>query len=208
MAPWSAPRVDAATAPALVAIGASTGGPAALVEILRELPGSFPTPIVIVIHMSRAFLGPFVEWLDGHTALTVRVVKDGELLSRLGPGTAVVAPADRHLLLRGQRLQLNDAPERHSCRPSIDVLFESIAHELGPDAIGCLLTGMGRDGASGLHAMLRAGARTLAQDEASSVVYGMPRHAAAIGAAEQVLDLGEFAPTLRTLCERRGNPTS
>ena len=110
-----------------------------------------------------------------------------------------MAPPDRHLELCGRRLRLTDAPERHACRPSVDVLFESVAREAGSRAIGCLLTGMGRDGAAGLLAMRQAGGFTLAQDEASSVVYGMPREAALLGAADAVLPLDQIAPTLLAL---------
>jgi two-component system chemotaxis response regulator CheB len=183
-------------APALVAIGASTGGPSALVEILGRLPRTFPVPIVVVIHISQVFLAPLVEWLDAQSPIRVRVAEDGQALPPIGEPSVLVAPADRHLVVCKDRLRLTSEPERHSCRPSIDVCFESIARELGPRAVGCLLTGMGKDGAAGLLAMRRAGAVTLAQDERTSSVYGMPREAVLMRAAQQVLPIDEFAAVL------------
>jgi two-component system chemotaxis response regulator CheB len=180
----------------LVALGASTGGPSALVEILGRLPPNFPLPIVIIIHISEAFLVPLVEWLDAQSPLRVRIAEDGQPLPRIGEPGALVAPADRHLIVSGVHLRLTSDPEQHSCRPSIDVCFDSIARELGPRAIGGLLTGMGKDGALGLLAMRRAGAVTLAQDERTSVVYGMPQAAMSIGAAQRVLPIEEFAAVL------------
>jgi two-component system chemotaxis response regulator CheB len=109
----------------------------------------------------------------------------------------LLAPPDRHLVVEAGRARLSDAAERHSCRPSADELFESVARELGPRAIGCLLTGMGSDGAAGLLAMRRAGARTLVQDEATCAVFGMPRAAVELGAAAQVLPVTEIAAALR-----------
>jgi two-component system chemotaxis response regulator CheB len=107
-----------------------------------------------------------------------------------------MAPPDRHLVLREGRLLLTQEPERHYCRPSVDMLFESVAHDCGANAAGCLLTGMGRDGAAGLLALRRAGGLTIAQDEATSVVYGMPREAALLGAAAHILPLADIGPTL------------
>jgi two-component system chemotaxis response regulator CheB len=114
-----------------------------------------------------------------------------------------MAPPDRHLVVRQGRLRLTQDPERHSCRPSVDVLLESLAREVGAGVVGCLLTGMGRDGAEGLLALRRAGARTFAQDEATSVVFGMPREAIALGAAERVVPLPVLAPALIALAAGR-----
>jgi two-component system chemotaxis response regulator CheB len=180
----------------LVAMGASTGGPAALMQILKSLPADFPLPILLVIHLSTVFAGAFAQWLDGQSRLRVRYAQDGERLPAYGESGVLLAPPDSHLLVSGGRLVLSASAPRHSCRPSVDVLFESVERELGARAIGCLLTGMGKDGALGLLALRRAGARTLAQDEATSVVYGMPREAALLGAADQVLPLEEVAPSL------------
>ncbi|WP_437840462.1 chemotaxis-specific protein-glutamate methyltransferase CheB [Sorangium sp. So ce1153] len=179
-----------------IAIGASTGGPSAIADALRPLPASFPVPILLVLHIGAPFAPAFAEWLAGQLSLSVSIAADGEPLAR--PGVRLAMP-DRHLVVRQGRLRLSADPERHSCRPSVDVLFESVAGELGERAIGCLLTGMGRDGAEGMLAMKRAGAMTLAQDESSSVVFGMPREAIARGAAHHILPVGAIGPTLLAL---------
>ncbi|MGB2590076.1 MAG: chemotaxis-specific protein-glutamate methyltransferase CheB [Candidatus Acidiferrum sp.] len=180
----------------LIAIGGSTGGPAAILEILRALPASFPIPIVLVIHIGEPFSASFAEWLNGLSPLPVRYAVDGEPLPMLGQCGVVMAPPGRHLALDRGKLRLTRDSERNSCRPSVDVLFESLAAELGSQTAACLLTGMGRDGAAGLLALRHAGALTIAQDEASSVVFGMPREAIQIGAADRVLPLSQIAPTL------------
>ena len=187
----------------LVGIGASTGGPAAIVEVLRALPVDFPPPILLVLHIGEPFARAFAEWLDGQTPHRVAYARDGEPIAATR-GRVVIAPADRHLEVYGGRLRLTAAPERHSCRPSVDVLFESMAREYGAAAAGCLLTGMGRDGAAGLLAIRNAGGITIAQDEATSVVYGMPREAVLMGAAAQVLPLGEIGASLAAIIARQG----
>ncbi|HWA71335.1 MAG TPA: chemotaxis-specific protein-glutamate methyltransferase CheB [Polyangiaceae bacterium] len=187
-----------------IAIGASTGGPAALVTILRALPESFPIPILLVMHIGPLFATALAEWLDAQSARSVTHAIHGERLPGFGEGRVVMAPPDRHLVIREGRLLLDDGPERHSCRPSVDVLFESVAKELGSKAAACLLTGMGRDGADGLLAIRRAGGRTIAQDQASSVVYGMPREAEIIGAAEQILSIEQVAPALAAFVRNDG----
>jgi len=186
----------------LIAMGASTGGPGALLEILKGLPAGFPVPILVVIHIGRPFAGSFAEWLDGRSPIRVAYARDGERLMTDGQAKMILAPPDRHLTLRQGKLLLTTEPERHSCRPSVDVLFESIARESGSDCVACLLTGMGRDGAEGLLALRRAGAATIAQDEATSVVYGMPREAALLGAAERILPLPQIAAALVGLASR------
>jgi two-component system chemotaxis response regulator CheB len=150
-------------------------------------------PVFIVMHIGQPFGAAFAEWLDVQTAHRVGYARDG---ARVPSGQVVMAPPDRHLVVRGGRLWLTADPERHSCRPSVDALFESLASEYGPAVIAALLTGMGRDGAAGLLKIRQAGGLTIAQDEASSVVYGMPREAVLVGAAEQVLSLGEIGPAL------------
>ncbi len=182
-----------------IAIGASTGGPAALLQILRGLPQDFALPILLVIHIGQLFAATFAEWLDGQCPLRVSFARDGELVPAPGEGRVLMAPPDRHLVLQQGRVRLTQDPERHSCRPSVDVLFASLAREMGPEGAACLLTGMGKDGAEGLMAVRRAGGRTIAQDERTSVVFGMPREAILLGAAEQVLSLEEIAPALRAL---------
>lgn len=183
----------------LVAIGASTGGPGAMVDILRELPPHFSLPLLVVIHISRAFGAGFAEWLNGLSSFPVAFARDGESLPVSGACRIVLAPPDQHLVVRDGRLWLTQELERHSCRPSVDALFESIARELGARAAACLLTGMGHDGAEGLLAVRHAGGVTIAQDESTSVVFGMPREAIRLGAADQVLRLDQIAPALAAL---------
>lgn len=197
--PLAAPRPSAGhparrTPLSVVALGASTGGPGAVVEVLRGLPAPFPVPIVIVMHIGQPFGTPLADWLDGQTSHRVRCALDGEPFPA-GPAV-LLAPPERHLRLRGGRLQLTVEEPRHSCRPSVDVLFESIAADRGGSAAAALLTGMGKDGAQGLLGIRRAGGLTIAQDEATSVVYGMPREAALVGAASRVLPLTEIGPAL------------
>lgn len=187
----------------LALVGVSTGGPNALVEVLRALPSDFPAPILIVLHLAAPFATSFGEWLADQAGREVRYATQGEPLSTLA-GRVRLAPPDQHLVVHAGRLGLNQEPERHSCRPSVDVLFESAARELGPATAACLLTGMGRDGASGLLELRRAGALTIAQDEASSVVYGMPREAARLGAAVHVAALAEIGPLLAASFRSRG----
>jgi two-component system, chemotaxis family, protein-glutamate methylesterase/glutaminase len=182
----------------LVAIGASTGGPAAVVELLRAVPTDPPAPILLVQHIGPAFASSYVEWLGGQTRHRVACARDGDPVPA---GQVTMAPGDRHLVVRDGRLRLSDGPERHSCRPSVDVLFESVALAYPGAATGCLLTGMGRDGAAGMLAMRRAGCRTIAQDEASCVVYGMPREAVLLNAVDEILPPAEIG---RRLVERMG----
>ncbi len=189
-----------------VAMGTSTGGPAALLQLLGQLPTSFPLPILLVLHLGDSFEHALAEWLNGHSNLRVERAVDRTPLPERGRARVILAPAGYHLELRNGLLRLTDGPERNSCRPSVDRLFESVASSLGPAAIGCLLTGMGRDGATGLLEMKRAGAMTLAQDEASSAVWGMPREAVLLDAAKFVLPLGDMARTLIQLCQPRRQP--
>ena len=182
-----------------VAMGVSTGGPGAIIEVLRGLPPGFPLPIFLVMHVGKLFTPAFAEWLDAQSSVRVGYAVDGDPFPPYGDGRVLMAPPDKHLLLSQGKLRLTQDAERHSCRPSIDVLFESFAQELGAHGAGCLLTGMGRDGAAGLLAIRRAGGRTIAQDEATSVVFGMPREAILLGAAEQVLPLHQIAPRLGVL---------
>lgn len=191
------PAATGSSDPGVVAIGVSTGGPSALLTILRELPADFPLPILVVQHIAEAFACALAEWLDSQVPLEVRYAVDGERLPR--SGRVLLAPPDRHLEVVGGRVSLSQAPERHSCRPSVDVLFESVAREYGARAVGCLLTGMGKDGARGLLAIKQSGGFALAQDRESSVVYGMPGEAVKLGAAHRVLPLSAFAPTFTRL---------
>lgn len=177
----------------LVALGASTGGTVAVETIVRQLPADL-APVVIVQHLPPYISGAFARRLDQLSALRVEEAQDGVCLR---PGMVLVAPGDRHVVVqqRGSELFLlvraGDKVNGH--RPSVDVLFHSAAEVVGGEALGVLLTGMGRDGAEGLLAMHSAGARTLAQDEATSVVWGMPKAAIDLGAADEVVPLGRMA---------------
>jgi two-component system chemotaxis response regulator CheB len=184
----------------VVAIGASTGGPGAIVEVLRALPSAFPLPLLFVLHIAEPFATAFADWLDGQSGHRVSYARDGEQIS-MRAGEVIMAPPDFHLTVRSGRVRLTVEQERHSCRPSVDVLFESIASEYGSAAVACLLTGMGRDGAAGLLKIRQAGGITIAQNEASSVVYGMPREAVLLGAAESVLPLSDIGPALTAIAQ-------
>jgi two-component system, chemotaxis family, protein-glutamate methylesterase/glutaminase len=184
----------------LVAIGASTGGPGAIVEVLRGLPPAFQLPILVVLHINEPFGAALADWLDGQTGRRVTYTEDGAPVAS-AIGRVVLAPGGRHLVVRDGRMHLTLDPERHFCRPSVDVLFESVAADYGASAAACLLTGMGKDGALGLLKLRTAGGLTIAQDETTSVIYGMPREAALLGAATHVLRLGEIGPRLAALQE-------
>jgi len=189
----------------LVAIGASTGGARALVDVLGALPGDFPLPLLVVIHIAEPFGRAFVDWLDDHCALEVRLAQHGQPVPARG---VVLAAPGLHLQLRAGRQVCERGPERLSCRPSVDVLFESVAQEYGAGAAAVLLTGMGQDGARGMLALRQAGGLTIAQDEASCVVYGMPREAALLGAAQRILPLAEIGPALAALAaSNSGRPS-
>jgi len=190
----------------LVAVAASTGGPAALQRILEALPGNFPVPILIVQHIATGFGAGLAEWLGSTCDLRVKLAQDGEALA---PRTAYVAPDDRHLGLRPDRrlLVANSAPIE-GFRPSASYLFDSAARVFGPDLVAVILTGMGCDGVAGLHAVKSAGGRIVAQDESSSVVYGMPGEAVAAGLVDWELPILEIGPRLADLVSGGddGNP--
>ena len=178
----------------LVAIGASTGGPPVLLRILSELPMDFPVPVLIVQHIAKGFLQGLVEWLAQSAALPLRVPSHGDPLL---PGHAYLAPDDFHLGVdRNGCVALSQDPLEHSLRPAVSYLFRSVAQRYGSQAVGVLLTGMGRDGAQELKLLKDAGATTIAQDKASSVVHGMPGEAIALGGATYVLSPDQLAPTL------------
>jgi two-component system chemotaxis response regulator CheB len=190
--PALSPRKGAATGLRPVAVGASTGGTEALREILEALPEDAP-PIVVVQHMPEGFTRAFAERLDGICRIEVKEAEDGD---RLAPGRALIAAGNRHLVVRrgvGYTVDVKEGPLVSRHRPSVDVLFRSVAQVAGHDAVGVILTGMGDDGAAGLAEMRLAGAATIAQDEASCVVFGMPKEAIARGAAQHVLPLREIA---------------
>jgi chemotaxis response regulator CheB len=175
----------------LVAIGASAGGPMALTSVLSGLPKTFPAAIVIVQHVDERFVAGMAEWLSRSSRLPVRVVKEGD---RVTAGTALLAGTNDHLVFKGpDRLGYTVEPRENAYRPSVDVFFESLNTFWTGDAAGVLLTGMGRDGAKGLKAMRNKGHYTIAQDEATSAVYGMPKAAAALAAAVDILPLERIA---------------
>jgi chemotaxis response regulator CheB len=183
--------------PKLVAIGSSSGGPAALARILSKLPEDFPAAVLVVQHVDPRLANDLADWLGRQTKLKVRVAQDDD---KLHPGTVLLAGADQHLKLIGRsRLGHSAEPSDTSYRPSIDVCFESIREFWPGDVIGVLLTGMGSDGAQGLMSLRQTGHHTIAQDAESSAVYGMPRAAAEAGAATQVLPLDEIAERLMRL---------
>ena len=179
----------------VIALGASTGGPAALVEVIGAISPTLPVPILVVLHIDAAFSASFAEWLGVQTSRTVRVACDGEPIAG-APGRVLCAPAGNHLIVERGLARLTLSPPRHHCRPSVDSLFDSIAIEYHARCAAGLLTGMGRDGATGLLAIREAGGFTVAQDEATSIVHGMPREAVACGAAERVLPLHDIGPAL------------
>ncbi|AKZ63748.1 chemotaxis protein [Herbaspirillum hiltneri N3] len=178
----------------LVAIGASAGGPGALAVILRALPESFPAAIVIVQHIDPAFAVGMAGWLQQQSGLTVKVAQEGDRPQR---GTVLMAGTNQHLLFRN-RDSLGYVPESPEdvYHPSIDVFFNSVVRQWRGQAVGVLLTGMGRDGAAGLKAIRDAGWHTIAQDRESSSVYGMPKAAAALDAATEILPIADIAKAL------------
>mgnify|MGYP001157840404 CR=1 FL=1 len=178
----------------VIAIAASTGGPAALRAILNGLPADFAAPILVVQHISRGFVRGVAEWLDRETRLRVKVAQDGE---RLAARTVYVAPDDRHLgMTDGHRVELANAPPVGGFRPSATHLFASVARVAGASAAGIVLTGMGSDGAEGLRALYAAGGRVIVQDMDSSVVYGMAQEAVRLGVVDRILPLDEIGPKL------------
>jgi two-component system, chemotaxis family, protein-glutamate methylesterase/glutaminase len=183
--------------PVVVLVAASTGGPQAIQTLLQALGPDLGVPVLMVQHMSRGFLAGMVGWLAATCPQAVKLAAHGnEPIS----GTVYIAPEDYHLLVtRAGKLALSKAPPVGGFRPSANSLFESAAQCYGGMAIGAVLTGMGDDGAAGLASLRAAGASTIAQDEASAVVFGMPRAAVAAGAAERVLPLDEIGPAMRKL---------
>ena len=181
---------------AVIAIGASTGGTEAIAAVMQTVPASAP-PILIVQHIPPVFSRAFAERLNASCALEVKEAADGD---EVRPGRALVAPGDFHMLLRGApgryRVEVKTGPRICYQRPSVDVLFFSIAEAAGSSATGVLLTGMGADGAEGMLQLRRAGGYTIAQDEATCAIFGMPREAIARGGAERVAPLGQITTAM------------
>lgn len=190
------PRIEAAPL-AMIGLGASMGGPQALLEILSHLPGNLPVPLLCVQHLSAGFTPGLLDWLAAKTRLQLTIAVPGSLPQ---PGTVYFPRDGTHLTLDSQgRLECSHAPPCDGHRPSISVTFQSLARFHGSSAAGVLLTGMGRDGVAGLQAIAQAGGATLAQDEESSIIFGMPKEAIAANAARYVLPLPKIAPALLQL---------
>lgn len=186
----------------VVAIGASTGGPPVLSNILSRLPNDYPVPILVVQHMAAGFIQGFAEWLEHATGLPVQVAAQDE---RLLPGRVYVAPDNRQMrVVPGRRISLARDNTGNGVCPSVSCLFRSVAETYGAKAAGVLLTGMGRDGADELLLMKQQGAVTVAQDEETSVVFGMPGEAARLHAATYLLPPEQIASMLASLAERHG----
>jgi len=185
----------------IIAIGASTGGTEAIKQVLMSLPADTPG-IVIAQHIPKAFSTPFARRMNDCSPMTVCEAEDGQ---HVLAGHAYIAPGDKHLIVvrDGARYvcRLDDGPPVNRHKPSVDVLFRSVAQNAGRNSVGVLLTGMGKDGAKGLKEMLDAGSQTLAQDEATSVVWGMPGEAVAIGAAQHVMPLESIAGKIRAIAD-------
>ncbi|MBI3621232.1 MAG: chemotaxis-specific protein-glutamate methyltransferase CheB [Nitrospirae bacterium] len=183
-----------ATGRRIVALCASTGGPVALFDVLRRLPADFPCSVVVVLHISTGFTEGFVEWIQSECRLRVKLGEEGELLQ---PGMVYVAPDDRHMrVVSPGSIQITSGPLVDGHRPSATVLLESVAASHGSGAIGIILTGMGRDGAKGMAAVKERSGRTIAQDERTSVIFGMPRAAIELGVVDRVLPLEDISQTL------------
>ena len=199
--PKSAAPKQLRTTDRIIAIGASTGGTEAIKEVLMRLPPDSPG-VVITQHIPKAFSGPFAKRMNDCCQVTVYEAQDGQ---QVLPGHAYIAPGDMHLMLvrDGARYvcRLDNGVPVNRHKPSVDVLFRSVAQNAGRNAIGAILTGMGKDGAKGLKEMLEAGSRTIAQDEATSVVWGMPGEAVSIGAAQHVLPLEGVAGKILSLAD-------
>ena len=183
----------AAVRPDVVVIGASLGGPRALATLLRGLPGQFPVPVAVVQHIADGFTEGLASWLASESRLDVREAVDG---APLRPGRVLLAPTGRHLLVAEGVARLSDSPPVDTFKPSVTPLFLSAARAYGRRACGVLLTGMGRDGAEGLRAIKDAGGPTIAQDEATSAVFGMPRAAIELGAVDRVLSIEDIPRAL------------
>lgn len=196
------PQGDALPRPGTVdavVLGASTGGPVAVKTVLAALPAGFPVGIALVQHIEARFAEGYARWLDKECAVTVRVAGGRD---RFEPGTVIVAPGDRHLVVSGETLAIDDGPKVGSHRPAVDRLFETAAAAFRDRLVGVLLTGMGRDGAEGCVAIRDNRGFTIVQDQATSFIYGMPKAAAEAGGASVVRPLGEIASLLEEVTRR------
>lgn len=183
----------------VIVIGASLGGPTALKEIFSRLPANFPIPIFVVLHIAAGFHKGFVDWIQSASSLHIKLAEEGEYPQ---PGFVYIAPEQRHLEINiNQKIHLNDDPPEDGLRPSVGRLFRSTAKAYGKHAIGILLTGMGHDGAADLLLMKENGSLTIAQNKESCFIFGMPKEAVSIGAAQLVLSLDEIIELLSHLAD-------
>ncbi len=183
--------------PKIVVIGASTGGPQALQELLTQLPVNFPVPVICVQHICTGFLQGLIDWLAISCRLPIQIAQYGDMPK---PGKIYFPPEQQHLELdAGGRFICSHSPPLAGHRPSVTVTFKSIAKFYGQATVGILLTGMGRDGAEGMQVVAQAGGFTIAQDESTSIVFGMPKEAIDLGAAKKILPIQAIAPTLLKL---------
>ncbi len=197
LSPIVRPRQDRVD---LVAIAASTGGPAAVAAILRALPATLPAPCLLVQHIAEGFDAGFATYLDSVTDLEVRLARSGD---RPDVGQVLVAPNGSHMtMVSNGRIHLNDAPPIGGHRPSANPMFSSIAGVFGARALGVILTGIGRDGCDGLADLHASGGRIIAQNEETSVVWGMPRSAVEAGLADEILGVDSIADAIRRACLR------
>lgn len=180
----------------ILAIGASTGGPKAVMSIIKSLPADFPAAVFVVQHIASGFAKGFAQWLDRESSIRVKLAQEGE---QFATAEVLVAPTDCHMMVDRDKIRLVDSEPVNCCRPSVDVLFNSLASEQGANVVAVLLTGMGRDGAQGLRAIKDRGGVTLAQDEHSCAVFGMPKAAIAIAAVDQVVALDNFPKVITRL---------
>ncbi|HEY7885350.1 MAG TPA: chemotaxis protein CheB, partial [Cellvibrionaceae bacterium] len=182
--------------PKLIIIGASTGGPVALTEVLIQLPANFPLPLLLVQHMPESFTNAFAERLNKQCKISVREAADGD---QLKPGLALLAPGGKQMMLDRRNpntVKVIADDERVNYRPSLDITFGSAANVYGDRVLGVVLTGMGSDGCKGAELLKNSGSRIWSQDEASSVIYGMPMAVARAGLSDRVLSLKEVGPAL------------
>jgi len=192
--PFTGPVTRGKDTDRIIAIVSSTGGPNALFKILRALRSNFPAPLVIVQHMSPGFIHGLAEWLDHENHLRVRVAEDNQALI---PGIALLAPDNAHLAVtENHRVKLDPSPPLGGHRPSGNVLLKSVGEHYGPHALGVILTGMGGDGAQGMAALKAAGGQTIAQDQGTSVIFGMPKMAIDLGVVDHILPLSEIASAM------------
>jgi len=180
----------------IVVIGASTGGPVAVRELLEELPENFPVGIALIQHLETGFDQGYASWLNESSPLTVKLAQKSQSIVA---GEVIIAPVNKHLIIKDDYLILDDRPKVLNQKPSVDVLFETAAQNFREHTLGVLLTGMGRDGAAGCVSIVNKGGKTLVQDEATSAIFGMPKAAIEMGGASKILPLNQMAQMITSL---------